>query len=336
MQTIVIDQLAFHLAVIVPSFQDLLPGGDFNGTLHEFTLMDNVASSRNIVDIRRIQNIMQRRDASCDLIYKKVMGADVRKITVDELYAATQHCKHEFYQGCLRDWEGRDPLFGNKILPYFQSAVYTDITTNSYWGDITRPEIDGAQFSTNKYDGIFKWLRMYLAVGIIPSSQSISMPLVDMRANPTQAYNVLQGLIDRQNPIMRAFPPGEKMIIVDQALLDGYQKYLKSIGNQLNVIQLYANGVPVYSIDGIMLMVDPMWGPVIQELYGQPYSAAILTLRNNFIFGTDKNYGEGPNEDQALMVWYENSKLSWFYQMFMKAGTQIALPEHVVFAIPSV
>src|SRR5690348_11368172 len=124
-ETFSIDALAFHAAIIAPAFVDLVPGTpqNYTGYLNEFTLMDNVVSSKPIIDIKRAQNIMQRRDASCDIIYKKVFGASTRKISTEEVYGATQFCRNEFYQGALKDWRAKDPLFGNKILPYFQGAM---------------------------------------------------------------------------------------------------------------------------------------------------------------------------------------------------------------------
>src|SRR5690606_14084426 len=178
-ETFSIPSLQFHESIIAPAFQDLVPEETpYTGTLREFTLMDNIITKRDIIDIKRQKNILQRRDASCDLNYKKIAKANTRSITVDELYAAVQHCKNEFYQGCLRDWRNQDPVFGGKILPWFRQAVATDIASNSYFGDIERPTITGGEWSTNQYDGIFKWIAAYYAGGVIPQSQGFEMPQV--------------------------------------------------------------------------------------------------------------------------------------------------------------
>ncbi len=60
-----------------------------------------------------------------------------------------------------------------------------------------------------------------------------------------------------------------------------------------------------------------------------------LPIRGNFVFATDKNYGEddGSGTDKSLIIWYDQEHFTWKYMMFLKAGTQIALPEFVVYAI---
>ena len=147
-ETFTIPSLQFFKAVIFPAFADLQPEGfPFRGTLNEFTLMDDVSSKRTIVDIRRTQNILKRRDGSCDLVYSKIAGASTRQISVDEVYGAVQICKNQFYQGCLTDWRNGDPLFGNKILPWFQSAVNVDIASNAYFGDVDRVPTANALWS---------------------------------------------------------------------------------------------------------------------------------------------------------------------------------------------
>lgn len=334
-QSFYITALAFHMAIIQPAFQDNIPGGTnpFGGTINDFTLMDNVATKTPIINIKKVKNILQRRDASCDLVYKKIMSTTVRSITADELYAATQECKNAFYQDALKDWRNNDPLFGQKVLPFFQEAVKADITSNAWFGDISRADVT-AEWSTTKYDGVFKWLGTYFDAGIIPESQSIEMPDTDMRANPASAFAIIKGLYDKQNDIMRTFQPGELAIYCTKAISDGYEDYLLSLGNgDANTFGMYANGVKIYSYKGVPIIPEPIWDPILKELYGADSNAAIMTIRGNFVFGTDKNYGEGPELKDALRVWYSDEKLSWMYQMFLKCGTQIALPEHIVFSV---
>ncbi len=131
--------------------------------------------------------------------------------------------------------------------------------------------------------------------------------------------------------------PTEKAFYVSQGVLDGYQEYLRLLGDgSAHTFAQYANGVTVSSYNNIPIFPEPVWEPVLAELYGGPnYNAAVLTLRGNFIWATDKEYGEGEDLKRAIMMWYEDKDLTWYSQQFLKAGTQIALPEHVVFAFPS-
>jgi hypothetical protein len=335
-ETFAIDALAFHEAVIQPAFADLVPQGfPYQGTLNEFTLMDNVPSKRTIVDIRRVQNILQRRDASCDINYKKVVGATARQVSTEEVYGATTFCRNEFYKGCLKDWRANDPLFGSKILPYFQGAVAVDIASNSYFGDIDRVKTPGAQWSTNVFDGIFKWLKRYTQENVIPASQTIQIADdANYSSSPADAYALIKAMYDKQNVLMNSFQDEQKAFYVSKEIAKGYEDYLISVGFNAQYI-LIQEGIKVLSYKGIPIFVEPIWTPIITELKGSAGYAAILTLRGNFVFATDSEYGEGEDGKTALEVWYEKKDASWYYRLFLKAGTQIALPEHVVYAISS-
>lgn len=333
-ETFVLDALAFHEAIIQPAFADIIPT-DFNykGTLNEFTLMDNVPASRPIIDIRRHQNILQRRDASCDLVYKKVFGATTRKITTEEVYGATKFCRSEFYKGCLKEFRNNDPLFGNKILPYFQQAIMTDVAVNSYFGDVDRVEAQGLEWGTTIFDGIFKWVDRYVTADIIPAAQTFTIADgEDFVATPDDALALLKEMYEAQSSLMRAWPKADKAFYVTQGIADGYVEYLKSIGYYAAGISLQQDGIDDLRYNGIQILVEPLWDSVIAQLKGAAGDAAILTIRGNFIFATDAEYGEGEDGKTALNVWYSMEQISWVWQLFLKAGTGIALPEFIVVA----
>jgi len=335
-ETVSINSLSFHEAVIQPAFQDIIPQGfPYRGTLNEFTLMDNVGSKRPIIDIRRVQNILQRRDGSCDVNYKKVVGATTRQISVDEIYGATTFCRNEFYQGALKDWRNRDPLFGNKVLPYFQGAVNIDVASNSYFGDTDRVTSPTATWSTNVFDGIFKWIKRYIAGAVIPAGQTAVIAAnTNYQTNPAAAYNLIKDLYDKQNPLMYSFEDGQKAFYVCKEIANGYEDYLISVGLDSQGYTLLETGIKVLAYKGIPVLHEPIWTPIITEIKGgTPGYAAVLTLRGNFVFATDKEYGEGEDGRTALEVWYEKKDMKWYYRLFMKAGTQIALPEHIVVAM---
>lgn len=337
-QSFKIDSLAFFESIIFPAFGDLAPNAvGFNGTLKEFTVMDNVVSSRPIIDIRRAQNIMQRRDASCDIIYKNLFGASVRKVSTEEIYGAVKFCRNEFYQGCLKEFRAKDPLFGSKILPYFKSAINTDLTTNAYFGDVNRVSAPGAQFSTDIFDGIFKWIKRYTVSSVIPAAQTVAIANgVDFTATPATAYAIIKSLYDKMPLLMKTFTNDQLAFYVSPEILSGYEDYLVATGSgNCCYIDDIATGRKIREYKGIRIMPEPLWTPVITELKGSLGYAAILTIRGNFIFATDKSYGEGPDGNTALEVWYDVEEMTWKYRMFLKAGTQIALPEFTVYALSS-
>lgn len=338
MKRFVISALDFYTTILRPIFGDEATSAlGFNGTLNEFTVMDNVVSSKPIIDIRRAQNIMQRRDASCDIVYKNLFGASTRKVTTTELYAAVKFCKNEFYQGCLKEWRNNDPLFKNNILPYFRNAVNTDLTTNAYFGDVDRNDNPAAQFSTTMFDGVFKWIKKYQAAGVIPAGQTIAIADgTDFTATPSTAYNIIKGLYDKRPALMRTFTDDQQAFYVSPEIADGYEDHLVATGSgntsYINDIQT-GRKVPAYK--GIRILKEPLWTPVISEIKGSAGYAAILTLRGNFVYATDKAYGEddGTGKDVALIIWYDQEHFTWKYQMFLKAGTQIALPEFLTYAL---
>ncbi len=338
--TFSLSAAAFHRSIIAPAFADVATAGgvdalSYSGTLNEFTLMDNVVSSKPIIDIRRAQNIMQRRDASCDIIYKKLFGASVRKISTEEIYAATQFCRNEFYVGCLKDYRNNDPLFANKIVPYFRAAVTTDLTTNSYFGDVERVAAVAAEFSTDVYDGVFKWIKRYLTAGVIPAGQSIAIADgKDYTATPADAFALIKSMHEKQSQLMNVFTNDQKAFYVNQEIASGYEDYLIAAGQATTAyITNVSTGLRSLGYKGIPIIVEPMWSPVLRQLKGALAHAAVLTIRGNFIFATDKGYGEGEDGKTALEVWYEKKDMTWYYRMFLKVGTGIALPEHIVVAL---
>jgi hypothetical protein len=298
--------------------------------------MSNVVSSRVIVDIGRVQNIMQRRDASCDIVYKKILGATTRKVTVDEIYGAVKFCKNEFYQGCLKEFRQSDPLFGNKILPYFKNAINTDLTTNAYFGDVERVVDPNAKFSTDLFDGIFKWIKRYTAANVIPAAQANTIGAVNFITTPSDAYAIIKDLYDSMPPLMRTFTDDQLAYYVSPEIARGYEEYLIAAGSgNTAYTKDVMTGLNQLSYHGIVILQEPLWTPVITELKGSEGYAAILTIRKNFIFATDSRYGEddGSGTDKALIVWYDQDSFTWKYAMFLKAGTQIALPEYMVYAL---
>lgn len=336
-QSFSIDSLAFHLAVIAPAFADIIPQGlPYRGTLNEFTLMDNVPTKRPIVDIRRHQNIMQRRDASCDIIYKKVFGASVRHISTEEIYSATSFCRNSFYQGDLKDFRAKDPVFEEKILPFFQQAIVSDIMSNSYFGDVNRVVLPTAAWSTNVYDGVFKWIKRYITESVIPASQTIAIANgTDYYAGggPAAAYALLKSMYEKRPVLMKSWADSDLAFFVSEEIANAYEDYLIATASTNGNITFLQNGVKQLSYKGIAVLVEKTWTPIITEIKGSAGFAAVLTIRGNFVFATDKDYGEGEDGKTALEVWYEKKDMQWYYRFFLKAGTQIALPEFVVVAL---
>lgn len=326
----------FFEEVIAPSFGDLVAGKDVrNGYFGEFIVMDDVAHERKIIDIRRLRNILKRRDADCEMTYDPIAKAGLRKITVTELGAAVKFCREDFYQGCLKDWRNGDTTFITKILDYFRSAIATDLMTLMYFGDVERAETsDPEDFNVNKFDGIYTQYGKYAVNGKLPASQTTNIPNAAISASNSKVY--LDSMFSKMDPLLRLMPRSDLAFYLDQDWADAYEDYLIASGQgdskSVNYIQ---DGIAVRAYKGIPIFVNPFFNPVLTQIVGDNSHFGILTIRGNFVFATDKDYGTGPDGDQALVVWYDWDKDTWKWRTALKGGTQIALPEHSVVAFPS-
>lgn len=326
----------FYNEIILPSFGDNITDSDVrNGFFGEFIVYNDVSDSRKIIDITPVGNILKRRDASCKLIPSWVGRADVRCISVTELYGYVEHCQQEFYQGCLKDWRSGSQRFIDRIYDFFRKAIREDLIMNMYFGDTERPEVNGERWAHNKFDGIFKQYANAIASGRVPSSQTFNIANGDI--TPANAKAHFQSMLDKQDELMGLMADTEKAFYVDKQWADAYEDYLIATGatngEAVNYVQ---DGIKVRAYKGIPIFVNRIFSPALKQITGdsQPHFG-ILTLRGNFIFATDSSYGEGPNLDTALRVWYDWDELLWKFVNFIKAGTAIALPEHSVLALPA-
>lgn len=326
----------FYEEILKPSFGDLISDADVhNGFFGEFSVMDDVADSRKIIDISRYRNIIKRRDASCNIQFDPLGHASVRRISVTDLYSATKYCAQEFYQGCLKDWRNNDPSFIPKLFSFFKKAIREDMITLMYFGDTSRVDAGGADWNTNKFDGIYTVYNKYIADGIIPAGQT--MNITNAEITPANAKQYLQDMLDARDPLMEMMADNQVAFYIDKQWADAYEDYLIATGatngEAVNYVQ---DGIKVRAYKNIPIFVNKIFKPVLKQITGnQNPHLGILTLRGNFVFATDSKYGEGPNLDVALKVWYDWDELSWKYLNVFKAGTQIALPEHSVLALPA-
>jgi hypothetical protein len=332
---VVIPGEKFFLEILKPNLGDLIPEtGYYSGLLGEFTVLDDVVDSRKIVDIKQASNVLQRRDASCNIIYRPVGSASVRRISVTELYGATQYCGQEFYQGCLKDWRNADSSFVPRIFQFWRAAIRKDLVSNMYFGDTSRVDAAGAPWSTNKFDGIFTHWKQNIASGVLPAAQAFNVPAGAM--TPAQAKQYLEDMYQARDEFSKLLMPEELSYTIDQEWADAYELYLESTGtgtsNMTNYVQ---NGVQYRAYRGIPIMVNKFFNPILRQITGGDAHFGTLTLRGNYMFATDKSYGEGPNLNEALRVWYSDDELTWKYLNVLKAGTAIIAPENAVLALPA-
>ncbi|MFV0140993.1 hypothetical protein [Empedobacter falsenii] len=343
MKPLIINSNAFHTLIVHPTFQANEPqyNGSYSGTLGEFTVFDNVSLAKGspIIDLFRKRNILQRRDASCKTNWKQIAKGSTRKITIDELYGAVEDCQQEFYQGCLKDFRNQDNKFRDFILQFFKQAVYDDISSNVYFGNVGRPADPDGNFSWNIFDGIFTKYAEYIIQDneLSPKSMEIVTSDTTNGISPVEAFKTLSDMYKQQTSVLRGQLPTDKAYYVDVAFAEAYVDYCISIGKEAGDISMMMNGVPVLKFKQIPIFVEPTWQPVLEALNGdKPAYAAILTIRGNFGFGTNKNYGGGPNLNQGLRVWYSEDDEVWRYKSHLALGTDIISPQNSVVALTEI
>lgn len=326
-----VEPKAMHELIIMPQFADVL---DENGDVTvpsdedgDWMVMDNVSTSRPIIDLFGSQNILKRRDATCKLIYGPVGRLGAREITTTKVYAAVEDCTEEFYQGAFEDYESENfDTFAAQIMPLMAKAVSTDLYTNKYFGDTTRMADVNGTWSWNRFDGIFTQISKYVASGVIPSAQTFQIDPGTI--TPTAANTALDNAYNAQSDIMENMNDDDKCFYVDKKLAKAYHDYLVQSG--VTVLAERMSGAPIMYKEGILIKVKK-WDPVLKALNnGTEAHAIILTLKGNFVYGADSSYGGGPKRNEAIRVWYSMDDDVWRRQIHMKAGTEIAAPQFIV------
>lgn len=324
---------AVFIAIIMPHFSDLTPefNGAYQGTLQEFTIIDNVSMAKGtpIVDIFKRANILKRRDNSCEVEWSKIARASTRKITVDEIYGATKICEVEFYQGCLKDLEDGNNNFAKQIVAFFKSAIGMDVATNAYFGDISRASDD--EFSWNVFDGVMTKVAKYVSENNPDYKPTIAGAIPAGTITPANAFAYFQSAVDAQPSNLENAAPTQKYFTVDYDLAKALWRYYQSIGEKSGDIYIYQNGQPTLQFDGIPVLVEPTWKAILKKLNGGTQAhSLVLTLRKNFIWGTNSKFNKNLTNGKALKVWYSEDDFHWKYLMELVAGTEIISPKDIV------
>jgi len=332
-----VEPKAMHELIIMPQFGDVIDSETGQVTIPsdeegDWQIMDDVVVSRPIMDLFGGQNILKRRDATCKLIYSPVGRLGARLIKTEKLYAATEDCQEEFYQGAFEDYEQQnfDAFFEN-VMPFIEKGVATDIYTNKYFGDISRTSDVNGIWSWNRFDGVFTQIARYVAAGTIPAGQTFTIPSGTL--TPSQANAALQSAFDKQDGILKFFDKADKAFYVDQDLAEAYHEYVVTSG--VTVLMERMTGRPMLFKKGIEVRVKK-WDGVLAALNaGTAAHACILTLKGNFLYAADSKYGGGPKRNEAIRMWWSDDDNIWKRQIHLKAGTEIAAPQHIVFGMTS-
>lgn len=337
-QPLVISSQALYDLIVQPMFADIIPSysGPYNGCLSEFTIMDNVSLAKGtpIIDFFAKGNVMKRRDNTCNVVWSKVATTSTRKVTLTEVYGATQTCQNEFYQGSLKDFRSKAPMFRQMIVDYFQKIFRQDIAVNSYFGDTSRAEDTSDTYAWNEFDGIFTHLANYITLGTIPTAQTMALATGTLSA--ATAYGYFQTAFTKQDKILKAQPATDKAFYVNRLLAEGFEDYLISTGaTGGGLIDYILNGIPTLTYKRIPIYVESIWDDVLLQMNGGSTQkhALVLTLRNNWIFATNTAYGGGPDENEGLVVWYSYDDDVWKWKMYGAYGTEIIAPQHSVVGV---
>lgn len=330
-QRLTVEAASANEVLVMPHFGDII---DENGEVMiasdeegDWQMWNDIPYKRNIFDIYGNKNLLKRRDATCKLIYSSLGTMSNRVIETTALYLAAENCQRELYQGAFRDWESRSDVFTEKALELISLAVGTDLFSNKWFGFTGRPA--NAEYSLNKFNGIWHWIAVDVTAGTIPTAQTVD--LGDAATFTDQeAFEGIRAMISAQPVIMKALPKGMKTIHIDQDWFDKISRYLISIGDGSAIDK--ASALETIRVEGY-LVKPKTWDHVIYTIMGAVAHLGVITLNGNFIFGTDAKYGSGPNSDgPALKVWYsdDDDVTRWAYHV--KAGTMLGTPGYAVVA----
>jgi hypothetical protein len=179
-------------------------------------------------------------------------------------------------------------------------------------------------------------LKRYTVSAVIPAAQTIAIADgTDYTTTPSAAYDLIKAMYAKQPVLMYSLEDAQKAFYVSKEIAKGYEDYLIAAGMTNGYTTDAQTGIKSLAYKGIPILEESIWTPIITEIKGSTGFAAVLTLRGNFVFATDKDYGEGEDGKTALEVWYDQKDMMWYYRLFMKAGTQLALPEYTVYALSS-
>jgi hypothetical protein len=331
---------AFYDLVLQPSFADIQPGATmYPDTLHLFEIVDNVsiANGMTMIDVFQKQNFLKRKDRSCKTVWSTVGTTANRKLTVTELYAATEFCQEEFYAGALSDLRDNPTVFRNLAFDILKRGTRMDMLANCWFGAVDRADDSTKTWNWNSFDGIVQKIAEYIADTTIPGAQ-VMTALPSGAITPLQAYTALQDAYDRRSELMASLDEMDLSFTIDRLFAEAYQQYLISTGVPSTAGPgLIQNGVPVLAFKGIPIYVEKTWNPILKALNaGTAAHMCILTISGNCVFGTDKSYGGGANLDQAVRLWYSEDDDVWKNKLHMVGGTQLRSPQHVVFGLTTI
>lgn len=322
-QRLNVDPLAATQVLVMPHFADVL---DEDGNViipsaeeGDWQVWDNVPYSVPIIDILGNKNLLKRRDATCKIIYSSLGTTSNRVITTEKVYIAAENCQQELYQGAFRHWESRSDVFREKALELISNAVGTDLYSNKWFGWVGRPS--NADWSINKFNGIWHWLAEGVSAGTIPASQSIDLGAAGTGFTNQEAYDAAIAMIDAQGEIMINMDDDMKTLHIDKSWYSKISRYLISIGD--GGPRDKAGFLTNIVIENVKVK-PKKWNPIISSIMGATAHLGVLTLDGNFIYATDSRYGKGPNNDgPAMSVWYSEDDDVTRWQYHHKGGTGV-------------
>lgn len=342
MKRLTMNPLLFHQLIIHPNYNDAAPSDiqtAYMGGISDWTVMDNVplGIGQNLIDLKQGRNILQNRDQSCETIWSKLGTSTNRKMYLNETYAAVKQCSREFYSGAMKDFREQNDMFKTMIVEWFKKAMAIDIATNAVFGDTTRAEDATGKWSWNKFDGILAKTTEYIVSGDTPAANVIAA-LPDGAMTAQQAHDNLKALVDAMTDEMKMEIVDNLGIYIDYEWAKMFGEYLKAVGDSTaDKVGMIVNGMPIVRFDGIPVFVEKLWSPVLKTLNGGTMAhMGYLTYRGNFVFGTNKNYGSSVEENVSFEVWYDKSEKVFKIEAYFAGGTEILLPEQLIFGITNI
>ena len=361
-----INSQGFWKTVLQPSLIETgAAAGDgiLPGSISEnFVIMDSVSMNQGapLIDVYQNANILQDATASCAIDFKDVANLSGRRLYVKELIGASKFCGQAFFQGAMKDIRTNPAAkleFYNLNAKMFKNGLRIDNLTNAWMGDESRAEtannVQAGQailYSLNRYDGIVKRISHYLNTNVpgtttkyIAAGQSTQLTIADANFvfGDGEALQAIKQLYDSQSDLMQMFPDQSKVIYVDNRWYNAYRIDLTNKGlNNVQTLDYIRGGVLGTEYNGIEVRPMGVFNVTLAQLNAanpaQQNHYGVLTLRQNFMFGLNKDYQNvGPYLDLSMYIYYDNHSRAWKYEAGLTAGIDILAPQFVCQAYSS-
>jgi len=260
------------------------------------------------------------KNAYCSPQYDGKIAISDRCVEAQDVEVALKWCYDEFRRTYLE-----------KLAPLYTTArtagdltqlvnLITTLVTNGIKLDVQKVAWFGnpalANTSLNWAKGVWTWLTEaggLIDQGVVPTLNSLSGTAL----TPTQAYELMQEVIDNSYAELKYVPNGRKRLHISGQLYDKVKRYLQNNAVTSGFIQEAIDGVMVNTFDGIPVIPHYDWDRTLFNNGGlENQNLILLTTVDNLVVATDLY--EGSNNPSFFELYLDpKDKILYFYARFI-------------------